>query len=90
MAGPSKRRGRIFVDWLRNGPDATAVATGSVRARDGAPVAWPVAWRTLARAEALPRWTIRDRPPAWPRGWGEAKQSLSATLAAQLERSPAR
>lgn len=90
VAGPAKRRGRIFVDWLRNGPDATAVATGSVRARDGAPVAWPVAWRSLTHADRLPRWTVRDRPPAWPRGWGVAKQSLSAVDVTRLEPSSRR
>jgi bifunctional non-homologous end joining protein LigD len=42
------RRGkRIFVDWLRNGFGATAVAPYAVRARECAPVAMPVTWKEL-------------------------------------------
>ncbi len=43
----SKRDGRLFVDWLRNGYAQTAVAPLSVRARPGAPVAMPIEWHEL-------------------------------------------
>jgi bifunctional non-homologous end joining protein LigD len=45
------RRGRVFVDWLRNRPAQTGVAPWSIRARPGAPVAVPITWNQLADVE---------------------------------------
>jgi len=48
-ASKAKRQGRIFIDWLRNGRGATAIAPFSTRARKGAPIAWPVSWTELGK-----------------------------------------
>ncbi len=53
-----KRKGRIFIDWLRNERGATAVAPYSPRAKAEASVATPVAWSELSRIEAANVFTI--------------------------------
>lgn len=47
----SKRLGKILIDFFRSDYTATGIASYSVRARPGAPVAVPLGWRDLARLE---------------------------------------
>jgi bifunctional non-homologous end joining protein LigD len=79
----AKRKGKIFIDWLRNQRGATAVVPYSARARAGAGVAAPVGWDELNEIESPARWTIRDSDELLDRarastliGWGLAEQSL--------------
>ncbi len=43
----TKRSGKIFIDWMRNGRGATSVAPYSLRAREGAAVSMPITWEEL-------------------------------------------
>jgi bifunctional non-homologous end joining protein LigD len=56
----SLRKGRIFVDYLRNSLEQTSVAAYSTRARDGAPVSTPVSWQELGRIETPNQFTVRN------------------------------
>jgi len=78
-----QRKGRIFLDWLRNQRGSTAVLPYSARAREGAPVAAPVAWEELDEYDGGNVFSIRDLDLLLDRagskllaGWGKAKQSL--------------
>jgi bifunctional non-homologous end joining protein LigD len=76
----SKRKGKILVDYLRNGRGSTAVAPYSTRARDGAAISMPLAWDELTPAigpayftvqNALPRLAALGSDP-WEEFWRSA------------------
>jgi bifunctional non-homologous end joining protein LigD len=55
-----RRRGRIFLDFLRNHRTATAIMPYSARARAGMPVAAPVDWDELRDIDGSDAFTIGD------------------------------
>lgn len=61
-AAKSKRSNRIFIDYLRNSHDATAVAPYSTRARPGAPVSTPVDWSELGKLKGANDYTVLNLP----------------------------
>jgi len=85
------RKGRIYVDYLRNQRGSTAVASYSTRSRPGCPVAMPLSWNELKRVKAADAFTLQNtrarlaklkRDP-WERFFS-VKQSLSKEM---LERA---
>lgn len=84
----SKRGGRIFVDWLRNGYAQLTVAPYSLRARPGAPVATPIRWDELAETEPGRHRhdTIFRRLGQTDDPWAEMAHGSGESLEAALER----
>ncbi|MBL9067523.1 MAG: DNA ligase D [Sphingopyxis sp.] len=79
----AQRKGRIFVDYLRNQRGATAVMPYSARAREGAPVAAPVSWKEMETIDKPSHFRITDAKELLKRaglkalqGWGRADQIL--------------
>lgn len=61
-ASKARRKGVIFIDYLRNARGATSVASYSLRARAGAPVATPITWPELSRVRSAAAFTIASIP----------------------------
>lgn len=60
VVSKSKRSNRIFIDYLRNSREATAVAPYSTRARPGAPVSTPIAWTELDALKSADQYTVKN------------------------------
>jgi bifunctional non-homologous end joining protein LigD len=79
----AKRKGLIFIDYLRNQRGATAIMPYSARAREGAPVAAPVNWEELDDMDSGHVFSVKDAGKLLERtssrkleGWGVAQQFL--------------
>lgn len=86
-SGPSRRVGKIFIDYLRNGHGQTTAAAFSARARPGLGVSMPVSWEQLPELKSGAHWTVRTAreylsfvgTDPWASYW-KTRQSLSAAL----------
>jgi bifunctional non-homologous end joining protein LigD len=88
----SRRRGRIFVDWLRNERGSTAIAPYSTRARENGPVATPVGWDELKDLSAANCFRLDDvvKRLEGKDPWQESKswrQSITAKMLDELSES---
>ncbi len=89
------RKGRIFLDWMRNERGATAVAAWSPRARAGMRVAVPLAWEELTSGPPVfavanfSQWRSRTEPGSDPWAGMKPQRLLPELLHAVLEQSGA-
>ena len=74
-----KRKGKIFIDYLRNAEGATAIAPYAVRARANAPVATPIEWSELERDVRFDYFNIRNVPERLARGHADPWQKFAMT-----------
>jgi len=88
----AKRRGKIFIDYLRNQRGATAIASYSTRRRPGAPVATPLAWEELSARTKPGMFNISNLPKRLDKlkadPWGEffrTRQSITAKAKAAFQ-----
>ena len=89
-SGARNRVGKIFIDYLRNGWAATAVAAFSTRARAGAPVSAPLFWRELdsCRGDSFNVKNVLSRlqqlkSDPWA-DWEAARRPVSLTMRKKL------
>jgi len=85
------RKGKIYVDYLRNDRGATAIAPYSTRARAGATVSVPIDWKELSGSLKSDHFTIQNLPKRISRlkkdPWGDifqVKQSITASMTRKL------
>jgi bifunctional non-homologous end joining protein LigD len=81
----AKRKGKLFIDYLRNERGSTAIAPWSSRSREGAPVAVPVSWAELKTIQAASQFSLAEAaeraasPDPWT-GYFSTKQAIIASM----------
>ena len=81
----AKRKGKLFIDYLRNERGSTAIAPWSSRSREGAPAAVPVTWEELEGVTAANQFSLAiaaeraKAPDPWT-GYFELDQSITKAM----------
>jgi bifunctional non-homologous end joining protein LigD len=89
VSAKERRKGRIYIDYLRNARGASAVASYSLRARPGFPVATPILWEELRRlsgGDAFNRLNVVRRLETLAADPWEALVSSSSEITAKMRR----
>ena len=81
----ARRKGKLFIDYLRNERGSTAIAPWSSRSREGAPAAVPVTWPELETVTAANQFTLaqaaaRARQPDPWKGYFATNQAITKTM----------
>jgi bifunctional non-homologous end joining protein LigD len=85
----ASRKGKIFIDYLRNGRGATSICAYSTRARAGAPVSTPLFWDEIESGQDVhgDHWNVKNVPERleslsadpWEE-FSKARQSITAAM----------
>ena len=85
----ASRKGKLFIDYLRNERGATAIAPWSTRSRQGAPVAVPVSWEELDTIKAANQFSlnaaierVKQRDP-W-KGYFTTSQAITKAMVSSV------
>jgi bifunctional non-homologous end joining protein LigD len=89
--GAQNRRGRIFVDYLRNNRGASTVVAYSPRARPGMGVSVPLAWDEVPHTTSGDQWNVRNlherlaalHDDPWA-GYAQARQRITREMRERL------
>lgn len=88
----AKRKGRVFIDYLRNGRGSTSIARYSTRARGNAGIATPIRWEELNTRVSANRYTVDNirrrlsalRSDPWE-GYEEARCTITRAMLNRLK-----
>lgn len=87
-----ERKGKIFLDYLRNSRGATAVAAYSTRAREAAPISMPMTWSAISKIKSPDQFNVenallylkKSTVDPW-KGFFECRQTVTLKMIKELK-----